>query len=229
MAKIAKPSARNSIVLVVVIIVLIIAAGVSYYFFNQYQQTKKLLQNPTSAAQEQVNALVQKVGMIMDLPTGENPTVATISDITKLKSQPFFANAKNGFKVLLYQKAKKAILYDPFQNKIVEVQPLAIGNNATAAKTQPMKVDLYNGTTTVGLTNTTEQKLKSKFPDITVVSKTNASKNTYTKTIVIDLTGGKQKDNTTQLAAFLGGTVDVLPEGETKPTDADILVILGGK
>ena len=39
-------------------------------------------------------------------------------------------NAKVGFKVLIYTQAKKAILYDPGANKIVEVAPVNIGDSA---------------------------------------------------------------------------------------------------
>ncbi len=41
------------------------------------------------------------------------------------KGQPFFANAQVGDKVLIYYKAKKAILYNPTDNKIVEVGPIS--------------------------------------------------------------------------------------------------------
>jgi hypothetical protein len=54
--------------------------------------------------------------------------VATVSDPEKLKEQPFFTQAKKGDKLLIYAKARKAILYDPAINKIIEVSTLNIGN-----------------------------------------------------------------------------------------------------
>ncbi|OGN17447.1 MAG: hypothetical protein A3F48_04405 [Candidatus Yanofskybacteria bacterium RIFCSPHIGHO2_12_FULL_41_9] len=65
------------------------------------------------------------------LPTDEQPTVATVTDLEALKGQPFFLNAKIGYKVLIYTKAKKAILYDPQARKIVEVAPINLGNQPT--------------------------------------------------------------------------------------------------
>lgn len=56
----------------------------------------------------------------------ETPTIATVSDITKLQGQPFFAKAQNGDKVYVYSNAKKAILYRPSENKIIEETTYAV-------------------------------------------------------------------------------------------------------
>ena len=63
----------------------------------------------------------------MILPTGETPTIATVTDLAPLKNQPFFANARVGYKVIIYTNAKRAILYDPVSDKIVETAPLNLG------------------------------------------------------------------------------------------------------
>lgn len=102
------------------------AGGSAYYFYKQYSVLKS---DPQVFAKKDAAALIEKVGQLIVLPEGEEPTVATVSDPEKLKNQPFFANAKAGYKVLIYTNAKKAILYDPILNKIVEVAPLNIGNN----------------------------------------------------------------------------------------------------
>lgn len=75
---------------------------------------------------QKTTSLLTEVNLLYDLPTDESPTVATVSDKTKLKNQPFFSKAENGDKVLIYTKAKKAILYRPTTHKIVEVSPLTI-------------------------------------------------------------------------------------------------------
>lgn len=86
------------------------------------------IQNKT--APDEIKALIDKVGALMVLPTGEEPVVATVTDPEKLKQQVFFTQAKKGDKVLIYSKAQKAILYDPVANKIIEVAPLSFGNPA---------------------------------------------------------------------------------------------------
>jgi hypothetical protein len=116
--------------LIIIFIVLILATLPSYYFYNKYQASQKLLQNPNQASIAETQALVNNVGKLIELPANENPTIATVSDKTQLANQPFFAHAQNGDKVLIYQQAKKVILYRPSINKIIEVAPLNIGSGS---------------------------------------------------------------------------------------------------
>lgn len=96
-----------------------------------YTQLAELRGDPQRVAQQEVEELVKRVGKLIVLPEGEQPTVATVSDVESLREQPFFSQAKNGDKVLIYTNARKVILYDPLRNKIVEVAPLNIGEAAT--------------------------------------------------------------------------------------------------
>lgn len=98
-------------------------------------QVATLNANPTIVAQRQTDQLIAKVGSLMQLPSGEVPTVANVSDAAKAKQQSaFFANAQNGDRVLMYVKAGEAILYRPSTNKIVLVAPLTFtGDNSAAA------------------------------------------------------------------------------------------------
>lgn len=107
-------------------VILLIAIGAALFFWFQINQLKK---DPASVAQKQTQELVARVGKLIVLPENETPTMATVSDPSKLQDQPFFLNAKKGFNVLIYSSAKKAILYDPFSNKIVEVAPISIGGS----------------------------------------------------------------------------------------------------
>jgi hypothetical protein len=79
---------------------------------------------PKNAEADQTKDLertLQKVSRIMVLPANEEPTLATVTDLSKLKDQPFFANAQEGDKVLIYPRSLKAILYSPSKDKIIEV------------------------------------------------------------------------------------------------------------
>ncbi len=115
--------------LIVLFFIAAIIAG-SSYFYIKYQNSKKLLNQPTAVSQDEEKNILASVGLLMELPKNENPTIATISNLEKLKSQPFFNNAKNGDKVLIYTKAKKAILYRPSVNKIIEVSSLNLGDSS---------------------------------------------------------------------------------------------------
>ena len=119
---------------VVVLGVLLLAALIfGAIFFKKYKDASG---DPQKLAQRQTQDLVNQIGKIILLPTGETPTVATVSDLAPLKDQPFFANAKVGDKVLIYATAKKAFLYDPVANKIVEVAPVTDGQPQAAAPEQ---------------------------------------------------------------------------------------------
>ena len=114
-----------------VLFVLLVASVV--FGSYTYWKLNKLRQNPQQIAQEEVKDLVAKVKKLIVLPADEMPTVATVNKPDALKDQTFFANAKIGYKVLIYTAAKKAILFDPTSGKIVEVAPINIGDKTKVA------------------------------------------------------------------------------------------------
>jgi hypothetical protein len=107
-------------------VLVVVLAGTSLIFYNQ---AKDLKINPQKAAQEENKKVIDAVAKLMVLPEGETPTIATVTDAEKLKSQQaFFAKSVNGDKVLIYTGALKAVMYRPGDNKIIEAAPLVIGN-----------------------------------------------------------------------------------------------------
>jgi lipopolysaccharide export LptBFGC system permease protein LptF len=112
----------------ILVLFLLLSVASSVYLFKQVQT---LRQDPQKVALAEVQELLATVGQLIVLPSDETPTVATVSDPEQLKTQAFFAQASKGDKVLLYTNAKKAILYNPETNKIVEVAPINIGNGET--------------------------------------------------------------------------------------------------
>lgn len=195
------------------------------------QQIKLLQKTPEQVAKEEAQSLVAKLSQLVVLPQGEDPTVATVNDKEKLKDQPVFANAQNGDKVLIYVGAKKAYIYSPSKNKLIDVVAVNIQSSTPAitgvSAENPLKVALYNGTPNQGITNTLEQRIKTaNIVGVAVVSKETAKKTDYSRTEVIDLTG-KFTDQAKQLANLLNGEVVNLPAGEIAPK-ADVLVIIGG-
>ena len=88
----------------------------SYYF------------SPDVIAESEGKTLAKKVGELVFLPQDEVPTVAKVSNPSLLKEQAFFNDAKVGDVVLIYTNAKKAILYDPVANKIVNMSTLSMGS-----------------------------------------------------------------------------------------------------
>lgn len=119
---------RQSPKTVLVIVLFIVALASSAAAFTFWSKTQNLKSNPQKATQNEIENLVSRVRELIVLPEDEQPTVATVTDPERLKDQPFFSKAKSGDKVLIYTNAKKAILYDPVQHKIIEVAPLNIGS-----------------------------------------------------------------------------------------------------
>ena len=116
--------ARN-LVTNVLAVLLVISIGMGVYFYQ------KATVDPQKSVQQELNDIVADVGRLMILPADETPTLATVSDPEKLKNQPFFANAQKGDKVLVYPISRKAILYSPSLNKIIEVAPVNTGGGDT--------------------------------------------------------------------------------------------------
>jgi hypothetical protein len=124
----------------------VLVSALAWYF---YEQAREVRNNTAGASANEVQQLVARISKLIALPEGEIPTVATVSDPEKLKGQAFFAQAKAGDKVLLYQQARKAYLYDPVQNRVLEVAPIRL-DEKTPAVSQPAATSSHTTTTTKG-------------------------------------------------------------------------------
>lgn len=111
------------VLLTCVIVALLAVVGVLFW---KYQQASK---DPQAAAQETSARIIDKVGQIYMLPTDEEPTVAQIQDKSKLGNQEFFKSSENGDFLLIYQKAKVALVYREGSNKLITVGPVNIGED----------------------------------------------------------------------------------------------------
>jgi len=125
----------STTLLIVVVLALLGTSGFIYKKYIDSQKQVNELKDPQKAIQQGVKDLVDKIGKLVVLPEGEDPTVATVSDPDKLKDQAFFAQAQKDDKVLIYAKAKKAYLYNPLTNRVVEIAPLSIGSPITPTPT----------------------------------------------------------------------------------------------
>lgn len=119
-----KPKRSGRLLTIVLSVLLVVTLAAAGYFAWQYYQLRS---NPDKLQQDETTSLVQKVGKLYQLPSG-TPTIATINDKDKLKSQPFFAQAENGDKLLIYNDAKLAIIYRESENRIINVGPVALSS-----------------------------------------------------------------------------------------------------
>jgi hypothetical protein len=104
----------------VLVIVVIVAAGVVLFSRSNRPSTADAYNlDPND------QATIEELGKLMLLPD-ESPSIATVLDKTKLADQPFFANAENDDKLILFTQAGKAILYRPSSKRVIEVMPLVL-------------------------------------------------------------------------------------------------------
>lgn len=233
-------TSSQNIIIAVLVVIAVVGPAATLYIYNKYRpiNTKVIMGAVSSPQLDEVSMLAEKVRQHMDLPY-ETPTIATVSDLEKLKSQPFFSRAKQGDKVLFYQSLKKAILFRPSTNRIIDVATLNIGGTSgvnsnviitpsvtkTERNDKDLRVIVWNGTTTSGIAQKGEDALKA-VANITVKKAEEGSqKRDYENTIVINLNGVPEA-KIKEIAGVINGKIEKLPTFEEAPP-YDILIILG--
>ncbi len=122
--EVKKDKINKTTIFSIIVLLLIIAATICAYLF--YTKATVANKDQTQMSTEKITAIVEKVNKIIDLPKGETPVLVIISDLSKLTDNPFFVKAKVGDEVLIYTLAKKAFIYDPKANFIVEASSLSL-------------------------------------------------------------------------------------------------------
>ena len=110
------------------------ALAVAFVFYSYETVSKNtdriILFEKGSAMKNNPDGLITSVQRHILLPSDEKPSVATIINVEQLKkSQPFYMNAHNGDKLLIYFQAKKAVIYDPMKDIIINIGPLILEQN----------------------------------------------------------------------------------------------------
>jgi len=96
--------------------------GISLLGKNGFSESAAVSASGTSTKAQ----IIEAVGKMTILPQGEDPVLGTVQDPALLKDQPFFTYAERGDKVLIYQRARRAILYRPSSGKIIETMPFEV-------------------------------------------------------------------------------------------------------
>ena len=126
---------KNTILISILVIIALAGIAGTGYFGFKYKQTmtqneglqkqlQTFSQDPAVQLRIENQNIINAVGNLITLPTDETPTIATVTDLSQLQGLPLFQNAALGDKVLIYTKSKKAILYRPSENKIIDIAPL---------------------------------------------------------------------------------------------------------
>lgn len=117
------------------IVVLVAAVGVlAYGYMDTRKELTSLAKANSSGGELERDRLMAEISAYMQLPD-ETPTVAAVSDVTKLKGQEFFKNAQNGDRVLIFSKAERALLYRPSTHKVIEYSRISVNSTDTQTET----------------------------------------------------------------------------------------------
>lgn len=238
------PRGKSPILMFVIAQLLLIAiVGGGYLGYQKFlvkNETEKT--NESKSPDDEKKSILDTLAKFIELPSDE-PVIMTISDIEKLKDNPFFANAKNEDKVIVFKDSKRAMLFRPSTNKLVEMQTVSLDESPTTTETKsddkgkvagasdkitPLKVAILNGTSTAGLATKSKEKLLSstKAGEIEIIQLGNANNRSYSKGIIFDATG-KLSSVVAELAKLFSlNSVKTLPAGETLPSGTQILIIV---
>lgn len=103
-------------------------AANAFLFTNQNSLEDQVARLRTPEGQQEavlgeVDSLVERVSQHILLPE-ETPTIATVTDAEALAAeQPFFRDAQNGDRIMIYPEAERAILYNFEEDILVNVGP----------------------------------------------------------------------------------------------------------
>lgn len=106
----------------------IIGAGGVFAVNNFDLLPKAAVDTPKPTPKLEIDQILENLKQTIDLPKGEEPSLATVTDPEKLREQTFFKNAETGDKVILYTKSSRAVLYRPKTGKVIEMGPFVLTN-----------------------------------------------------------------------------------------------------
>lgn len=126
---------RIVITLVLFLLVVCIASiSAAVYMYRQYHGAQKKVQSGILNEAKELTGILSR---FLTLPD-EEPTIVTVADKSKLLDQPFFQKSENGDKVLIFEKARRLILYRPSTGKVIDMVPLAYNTPTLGPSISPL-------------------------------------------------------------------------------------------
>ncbi len=127
---------------------------------HQLEEIKKSTQRSGQEAAQQV---LEKVRSLMAFPTDPEPTVATITDVERLRrTSDFYQKAKNGDHLIITKD--RAILFDPDRNIIVDVVPVRLEETSESEEGQTETTPTATPTPTASPPSEEEQPTAAASP-----------------------------------------------------------------
>lgn len=227
-------SQNSKYVILLVVLALVVLGGGIYTFRLKKANEELMLKIPPTQAQEEADiaTIVPYVSKYMVLPD-EKPTIATVVDKEKLnQSQPFFKDAENGDKILVFQNSRKVLLYRNHgtgSGKIINFDVFVINPpaNQQQGNVKPLPIEIRNGSGDPTAAASVEKRLKDAAGATVQTSVSDAASNGYQGILVVD-PSGKNAQSAQEVATFLKGQVGSLPRGETAEGEGLVIFVGAG-
>lgn len=223
MAKTSKQSVpkKRLVLKIVYIVILILALGAAIFFFARYVQVNAKYKTAVMTVDEKNQQIVNKIAKLIDLPKDEKPEVALFPDKSTFSGSPtvkaFYSSAEKGDYVVAYKSANLTVVYRDSSNKVIKSGDYVY----FTAGLNPIKVAVL---ASADQQQAVADKISSIVLNADVVSK-QQPKTTPSGSYVADATGSNAKA-AQELAEKLGLSVGQLPDGETKPEGAALIVVV---
>lgn len=186
-----------------------------------------ILPNGTDGSKGEMERIKTALSEHVLLPVDETPTLATVINSDELQDAFLRQYAKTGDKVLVFPSAKQVYLYRPSVDRLVSMGPLTL--SASVAQVDGSRIVVRTGDGNQNRTKALVAQLAKQYPKATVKDGGTANRQDYPATIAIDLTDDTKYDFTNEIAKAINGQRGILPQGEQRSDDADILIITGIK
>lgn len=205
------------------VLLLIVGTMVMTFLYYRTRQQLLLLSTPQGQqrlSEQEMAVVLEQLGKLTLLPD-EEPVMATIIDAGYLATQSaFYEQSENGDKLVVFPTAKKAIIYSPARNIIVNSGPV-IDDQVSSA----LRIELRNGTVDDDILNEIKDGLEANGATVTAMSP--AANRNYAQTRIIGTSDNVTDETLAALATYLNGEVVVTLPVSEKESAADVLVIVG--
>jgi hypothetical protein len=174
--------------------------------------------------QKSPNQVESLVGKHIVLPTGETPTLATITGHDKLDhSSILYTKGKDGDRVLIYVQAGFVYIYRPSIDRIVAVGPVSVDQGIPESKNT--SITIVDSTSRPTIAQQVKDKIQTAYPFSKVSIGSSTNKPNFPYTLIIDNTDNK--DNlVNDLSSLLNAKRGVVPLSEDK-LSGDMEIIIG--
>jgi hypothetical protein len=142
---------KSPVAITLVSLSVLSVAGFSWAFIN-FQKTQKQLEELSDiegqkkVAQKEVKAVTESLSELILLPEEEEPIVATVKEAETLrKKEAFYKNVQEGDKVVIFSQARKAMIYRPKENRLINVGPIVMGDQTNASLPGEENLSLEGG------------------------------------------------------------------------------------